>query len=67
MIPWQRRALTGRRVLLPTARKCDIRAAVTLSQPAPEREIQPGRLGDYRSFMYEQSKCLVFMVDALSL
>lgn len=46
MIPWQSRALTGCHVLLPTARKCDIRAAVTLSQPATEKHIHPGGLGE---------------------
>lgn len=46
MIPWQSRALTGCHVLFPTSRKCDIRAAVTSSQPATEGEIHPDRLGE---------------------
>lgn len=43
MIPWQSRTLTGCHVLLPTAQKCDIRAAVTLSQPATEGGTHPER------------------------
>lgn len=41
MIPWQSKTLIGCHVLLPTAWKwkCDISAAVTLSQPATERHL----------------------------
>lgn len=46
VINWQSGALTGCHVLLPTAQKCDIRAAVTLSHQATEQHIHLCILGE---------------------
>ena len=48
MSPWQSETLTGCHLRLPTARKCDIGAAVTLSQPATEGGMHPGKLREAR-------------------